>query len=83
MARYELSDGKSSKFWTVSVHGTVYRVRYGKIGSRGRATSKRLGSERAAKAEADRLAAEKVKKGYTLVNADEVVELTEFDGVME
>ncbi|MEZ4237702.1 MAG: WGR domain-containing protein [Myxococcota bacterium] len=71
MARYEFSEGSSNKFWTISLAGSEFTTRYGKIGSDGKATTKSFGSPDAAKAAHDKLVAEKVKKGYVLVDADE------------
>lgn len=81
MPRYEFSDGKSNKFWTISLHGTSFRTRYGKIGSDGSATNKDFATVAAAKAAYDKIIAEKVKKGYALVDADATVD--DYDGVSE
>ena len=67
MPRYELSDGKSNKFWEIEVNGDSYTVCYGKIGTNGQSTTKSFNDEEQAKAEADKITATKVKKGYVLV----------------
>ena len=54
----------SSKFWEVDVDGQTVTVRFGKIGASGQTTVKDLGSPAEAAAHADKLIAEKVKKGY-------------------
>ena len=54
----------SAKFWEVSVDDTSVTVRFGKIGANGQTTVKTLTSADAAHAEADKLIAAKVKKGY-------------------
>jgi predicted DNA-binding WGR domain protein len=66
MPRYELSDGKSHKFWEVELRGRVLRVRYGRIGTDGQTLDKSFPSDDAAKREHDRLVKEKTAKGYTL-----------------
>ena len=32
MARYELSEGTSNKFWEIELEGEAFTVRYGRIG---------------------------------------------------
>lgn len=54
----------SSKFWEVDVDGQTVTVRFGKIGASGQTTVRELGSPTEAAAHADKLSAEKVKKGY-------------------
>lgn len=61
---YEFKDETSSKFWEIAVKGSTVIVRYGKIGTDGQATVKKLGSATAASAHAAKVTAEKVKKGY-------------------
>jgi len=61
---YEFKDKTSSKFWEIAVKGSTVTVRYGKIGTDGQTTVKKLGSPAAAAAHADKVTAEKVKKGY-------------------
>lgn len=62
--RFELVDGGSAKFWEVSVEDCTYTVRYGRIGAAGQTKTKTAASPEAARAEADKLAAAKVGKGY-------------------
>jgi predicted DNA-binding WGR domain protein len=67
MARYELSQGRSNKFWEVIVDGASLTTKYGRIGSAGSSTTKRYASAAAAKAAAETLAAQKQAKGYVKV----------------
>lgn len=64
MARYELIEGSSKKFWEISIDGKSFTTRWGRIGTDGQALTKKLASPAAAQKEHDRLVAEKVKKGY-------------------
>jgi DNA ligase-1 len=61
---FEFKDGKSSKFWEVSVSGSAVTTRWGRIGSDGQSKAKTFADEAAARAEAARLIAEKTEKGY-------------------
>ena len=65
--RYELSDGKSNKFWEVLVEGSKVIVAYGRMGTDGTTKTKKLAKPNAARAQADKLQAEKVAKGYQRV----------------
>ena len=64
MARYEFSEGSSSKFWEIKLDGKAFTTTYGKIGAAGQTTIKKFGSDAEAKKEHDKLVAEKTKKGY-------------------
>lgn len=64
MARYEVS----SKFWAIEVDGKSFTTTYGKIGSDGRSTTKSFASAAEARQAADKLIAQKEKKGYALVD---------------
>jgi DNA ligase-1 len=61
---FEFVDGKSSKFWEISVSGSEVTVRYGRIGTPGQSQTKSFPSEAAAQAHAEKLIAEKTGKGY-------------------
>jgi DNA ligase 1 len=61
---FEFTDGSSAKFWEVKVDGASFTTRYGKIGTEGQMTQKDFDSPAKAQAEADKLVAEKTKKGY-------------------
>lgn len=67
MRRFELAEGKSSKFWEVAVEGASLTVRFGRIGTTGQEKTKPFASPAAAQKENDKLIAEKVGKGYTEV----------------
>jgi predicted DNA-binding WGR domain protein len=70
MRRFELSEGKSNKFWEISLEGSAFTVRYGKIGSAGTTQTKSWPSAAKARAEHDKLVAEKLKKGYVESGAE-------------
>ena len=67
MARYEFIEGTSSKFWDITLDGSSFTVRYGRIGTDGQVQVKAFATDAAAKAEHDKLVKEKTKKGYSLV----------------
>jgi len=67
MPRYEFSDGSSNKFWEITLEGTSFTTTYGRIGTDGQTSMKEFDTEAKAKLEADKLTAEKTKKGYKLV----------------
>jgi predicted DNA-binding WGR domain protein len=54
----------SAKFWEVSVDETDLTIRFGKLGANGQTKVKAFASASDAQAEADKLIASKVKKGY-------------------
>jgi DNA ligase-1 len=62
--RFELAEGKSNKFWEVSIEGTEVTVRYGRLGSAGQTNVKSFPDEGAATRHADKLVEEKTDKGY-------------------
>ena len=64
MQRWELIGDGSAKFWEAAVEGACVSVRYGRIGTEGRAVTKELGSAAAAAAHFGKLVAEKERKGY-------------------
>jgi predicted DNA-binding WGR domain protein len=66
--RYELVEGKSSKFWEIQLQGTSFTTTYGRIGTDGKTTIKEYDSEEQARKEYDKIIASKVKKGYELVS---------------
>jgi len=70
MPRYEFVEGKSSKFWEIEMDGTSFTTTYGRIGTDGQSSMKEYDSEEKAQREYDKLVAEKVKKGYTLVSGN-------------
>jgi uncharacterized protein (TIGR02996 family) len=69
MRRFEFQEGTSNKFWEISVEGSAFTVRYGKIGANGQTQTKTFKDAAKAEAEANKLIAEKTKKGYVEVAA--------------
>jgi ankyrin repeat protein len=63
--RFELSEGKSNKFWEIRQEGSDYVVRYGRIGTRGREQRKSFDSEASCMEGIQKKIAEKKRKGYT------------------
>ncbi|WP_327044170.1 DUF4132 domain-containing protein [Microbispora sp. NBC_01189] len=57
--------GGSAKFWEVRQDGTELNIRYGRLGATGQTQVKSFGSAAAATVAADKLVAEKLRKGYT------------------
>jgi len=89
-------DGTSDKFWEIEVRGSDYTVTYGKNGTSGTVQSKSFGSDEECLKMAEKILAEKVKKGYSesgevdmaskpksakTKNADEVIE--EYDSIIK
>ena len=64
MRHFEFVEGKSSKFWEISVDGCEVAVRYGRIGAAGTSKVKTFGDTDAAQRGAEKLIAEKTGKGY-------------------
>ena len=69
MARYELIEGTSRKFWEITLRGKAFDVRFGRIGGDGQAQTKSFASPAEARAAHDKLVAEKTRKGYRLIAA--------------
>lgn len=65
--RFEFIGGSSQKFWEISVAGNSFTVRFGRIGAGGQSQTKTFADEAKASREAEKLIAEKVKKGYVEV----------------
>ena len=57
-------DAKSQKFWSIDVEGTGFTVQYGRLGTEGQSSTKNFDTEDKCQKEADKLIAEKTKKGY-------------------
>ena len=62
--RFEFSDGKSNKFWEIRLEGSAHTVNFGRIGTNGQSKTKEFADEDKARASAEKLIAEKTKKGY-------------------
>jgi len=61
---FEFVDDSSSKFWEVTLNGSEFTVRFGKIGTNGQSKTKNAGSPEKAKSEMEKLIREKTGKGY-------------------
>jgi predicted DNA-binding WGR domain protein len=61
---FEFVGGSSAKFWGVSVSGCNVTVCFGRIGTAGQEQTKTLADAAAAQQHANKLVAEKIKKGY-------------------
>src|SRR5579863_1220027 len=61
---FELIDGKSDKFWTITLDREQYTVQFGRRGTAGQTQTKGIGSLDGAREAFDKLVAEKLKKGY-------------------
>ncbi len=70
MARYEFKDGKSAKFWEITLDGDSFVVRFGRIGASGTEQTKVFADAAKAQKEHDKLVAKKTKKGYALVESE-------------
>jgi uncharacterized protein (TIGR02996 family) len=70
MRRYEVSDGRSHKYWEITLHGSSFAVRFGRIGSDGQRRTKEFATSEEARQEWERLIAAKLGGGYKLVYAD-------------
>jgi predicted DNA-binding WGR domain protein len=65
MRRFELVEGKSSKFWEVDTQGNTLTTRFGRIGTNGQTQTKEFADNAAADKEQNKLIREKTGKGYT------------------
>jgi predicted DNA-binding WGR domain protein len=61
---FEFVRGTSSKFWEVSVADCTVTICFGRIGTSGQSQTKDFASPAAAQLHADKMIAEKVRKGY-------------------
>jgi predicted DNA-binding WGR domain protein len=57
-------DEKSNKFWSIDVTGSSFTVTFGRVGTAGQNQEKSFADETTCRKEADKLIAEKRKKGY-------------------
>ena len=62
--RFEFISGASKKFWEIAVTGKAVTVRFGRIGTAGQEQNKVHADEVRAGREAEKLIAEKLRKGY-------------------
>jgi len=65
--RFELVDGTTSKFWEITLERDRHQVRYGRIDSTGQVRVKNFSNPEAARRDADKLIAAKMRKGYVAV----------------
>ncbi len=65
--RFECLEESSSKFWEISQSGAQVTVAFGRVGSKGQERSKAFATEAEAARHAEKLMAEKTKKGYSEV----------------
>ncbi|MCL1790262.1 MAG: STM4015 family protein [Peptococcaceae bacterium] len=65
-------DGNSQKFWNIDIEDTGFTVTYGKLGTAGQSSTKSFDSTEKCQREADKLIAEKTKKGYAESSEDDV-----------
>ncbi len=77
MARYEVADEGSFKFWEITLTGRTFTTRWGRIGSKGQTTIKHFETDDEARKQHDRLIAEKRRKGYRLVDGPPAVATAE------
>ncbi len=69
MKKYlEYKDEKSARFWQIENTGKGFTSTYGKIGNKGRSSTKDFDSEEMCKKEVEKLIKQKIKKGYTEVD---------------
>jgi predicted DNA-binding WGR domain protein len=61
---FQLSEGSSNKFWAITVNGNEFTVEFGRVGTKGQTQTKQFANSSAAQQAADKLIAEKTKKGY-------------------
>ncbi|WP_225410869.1 WGR domain-containing protein [Stigmatella hybrida] len=66
MPRYEFKEGSSSKFWEITLSGSAFTTRWGRIGTEGQEKTQHFDSSAEARKEHDKLIREKEKKGYEL-----------------
>jgi predicted DNA-binding WGR domain protein/Leucine-rich repeat (LRR) protein len=73
---FEFSDGKSNKFWEISVNGSKTRVRFGRVGTSGQTLTKAFATKEAARLAAEKQVAEKMRSGdvETVVSSQGVSE---------
>ncbi|HEX6289513.1 MAG TPA: WGR and DUF4132 domain-containing protein [Herpetosiphonaceae bacterium] len=68
---FHYQEASSSKFWRIARDGSTCTVQFGKIGSAGQTQTKTYADEQAAQAAYTKQIAEKVKKGYREVAAQD------------
>ncbi|SDF49417.1 WGR domain-containing protein [Chitinophaga filiformis] len=69
-SKFIYQDGNSNKFWDIEINRNQFTVYFGKAGTQGQTQTKEYTSEEECRKAADKLIAEKVKKGYSQVAED-------------
>ena len=69
-SKFIYQDGKSNKFWDIEITGNQFTVYFGKAGTEGQTQTKEYKSEEECKRAAEKLIAEKVRKGYSPVTEE-------------
>lgn len=69
-SKFIYQDGKSNKFWDIEITGNQFTVYFGKAGTQGQTQTKEYTSEDECKKAAEKLIAEKIKKGYRQMAED-------------
>ncbi len=69
---FRLTEGSSNKFWAITIEEEKFTVEFGRIGTKGKSQEKKLDRKEKAREAADKLIAEKTKKGYTEVGTTTV-----------
>lgn len=64
------SDGKSDKFWIITLEGSEYRINYGRSGTAGQTQTKAFDTEAAAKQAYEKQIGDKLKKGYVEIGSE-------------
>lgn len=74
MKRYFINQqGEANKFWNVEIADNEYKVTFGKVGTQGRQSGKKLADAASCEAEVAKIIAEKKKKGYQEIKEGEAV----------
>jgi predicted DNA-binding WGR domain protein len=74
MKRYFINqEGDANKFWNVEISQAGYTVTFGKMGSKGRETTKNLATTEVCATEVAKLIQEKLHKGYSEIQAGEII----------
>ena len=62
--RLEYKDKSSQKFWEIDSSGSTINLQYGKVGTAGQSSNKKMSDPDAAKKEVEKRIKSKLKKGY-------------------
>ena len=62
--RLEYKDKASQKFWEASAAGSTINIKYGRLGTTGQSSVKKMSTSDDAKKEIEKLIKSKLKKGY-------------------